>query len=530
MTDVLDTLDVLDRALVAHGWPALSPWWRETFERFVQSGCRQLVARVGRRGGKSSSLSRFAVAFALAYPRGAVPPGDVGVVAFISTARDEASQRIRTIRAILDALGIGYRPIEHGIELSDRPVAFKVFVATIAGVSGFTSILVIADEVAKWRDSDSGANPATEVLASVRPTMATQSHARIVLSSSPLGTEDAHARAFDEGDTDFQVTAFAPTWVANPTVSEAETHRLEPDARVWAREYAAEPQGAKLAAFDPEAIARAFVPRPLGQRFQRFGVIDASSGKKDSWTYAVAGWAAEPNAHEARVLVFDYVAGYEGSFWQQRTADEIVRDVSRELRSRGCSRVFGDQRESFALSALFTRHGLTFEELPWTAPRKERAVGYLRSLLRDGRLFLPPHERLRAELRDFEERISPSSGALTFGARGAGHDDYVALLLTAAMADLEAPSRDHRRVPGSPTHANRMAAALFAAIDPNHGTRPAPYGLLGRVADVPASSARAEQSHASIIHDMSARGGHSPATPSDAATQILDDARRKGFL
>src|SRR5690606_29101698 len=121
--------------------------------------------------GKSSSLCLFAVAFALAYDVSQIPPGDVGVVAFISTTRDEASQRLRTIRAILDALRIAYRPIEHGIELVGRRIVFKVFPASIAGVSGFTAILVVCDEVAKWRDADTGANPATDVLAAVRPTM-----------------------------------------------------------------------------------------------------------------------------------------------------------------------------------------------------------------------------------------------------------------------------------------------------------------------------------------------------------------------
>ena len=58
----------------------------------------------------------------------------------------------------------------------------------------------------------------------------------------------------------------------------------------------------------------------------------------------------------------------------------------------------------------------------------------VRRWLADDLLVLPDHEKLRRQLLAFEEKITPS-GALTFGARGAGHDDYVALLLTAAMAD-----------------------------------------------------------------------------------------------
>src|SRR5690606_29114107 len=97
-------LRALDKALVKKSFPVMSPFWTSTFERFISSGKRQLVARVGRRGGKSSSLCRFAVAFARAYDVTKIPPGDTGVVAFVSVNRDEAAQRLRTIKAILDAI------------------------------------------------------------------------------------------------------------------------------------------------------------------------------------------------------------------------------------------------------------------------------------------------------------------------------------------------------------------------------------------------------------------------------------------
>jgi hypothetical protein len=107
--------------------------------------------------------------------RGArLPPGDVGIVGIVSVSRDEAAQRLRTIKAILDALGVKYRPIDCGIELEARPIAFKVFTASISGVVGGTWFCGIGDELARWRDADTGANPATEVLGSLRPTMAGQ--------------------------------------------------------------------------------------------------------------------------------------------------------------------------------------------------------------------------------------------------------------------------------------------------------------------------------------------------------------------
>jgi hypothetical protein len=233
--EMIARYEALDRALVAKDFPATSPWWMAQVRRYFESGRRQIVLRVGRRGGKSTTLCRIGVVEAL-YGGHRVPPGDLGVVAVISLSRDEAAQRLRTVKAILDALGVAYKPIDGGIELEGRSVGFKVYTASIAGVSGFTAICVICDEVAKWRDADTGANPAKKVLASVRPTVATMPLARIVLSSSPLGKLDAHAAAFDAGDDDFQIVAMAPTWVANPTITEADTHALERDEAKRQRE------------------------------------------------------------------------------------------------------------------------------------------------------------------------------------------------------------------------------------------------------------------------------------------------------
>ncbi len=488
---ILSHLDACERALAARGFPAMSPWWREQLTAFYQGGQRQLVLRVGRRGGKSSTLCRVAVLEAL-YGDHRIPPGDVGVVAIVSTRREEASARIRTIAAILDALRVRHRPADSGIELTDRPIAFRVFPCTIAAVSGFTAILVVADELAKWRDSETGVNPATEVLAALRPTMATMPGARIILSSSPLGPDDAHALAYAAGDTDWQMVAHAPTWLANPTISEEQTRSLEPDDRVWRREYLAIPQVGVSAAFEPEDVDAMFVRRNADLRgdWSRYVYVLDLSGftNRDRPTVARVGWGRPtadeipelrepaldaagreiPHAYHALgegergpiwairhglewrtrpVLCFDQI----GCFDHASSADEVASTVAYQAeRHGGIVRVIADQYASHAWRAHFEQFGLEFVSLPFTQPNKQRAVAQLRRLMRDRMIAIPPDgspthalEAMRGELAAYSERIS-ASGNMLYAARGSGHDDYASLLILAAIADEEA------LIPGTP--------------------------------------------------------------------------------
>src|SRR5882724_10569813 len=100
-----------------------------------------------------------------------------------------------------------------------------------------TSLAIFGDEVARWRDSDDGANPASQVIASMRPSLLT-TKGWLFLVSSPLANVDYHAEQFDRGTDESQLVVHAPTWVANDTITEQETRDQEKDPKLWAREYA----------------------------------------------------------------------------------------------------------------------------------------------------------------------------------------------------------------------------------------------------------------------------------------------------
>lgn len=455
MSASFETLTVLDTDLQAAGHHGLTPWWSAQLERwYAHPTARTLVARVGRGGTKSHVSVKVSLNEVL-YGDWLVPPGEVHFWAYVSTTKDEAAQRLNLIERFLLDLGLKYERNGDQIALQDEPRGWRVFAATVASVSGFRCFGFTGDELCKWRTPERMVNPAVEVVASINAMTITHPTSRRLLVSSPLGMTDYHFKRFELGDTDEQLTCEAPTWIANPSVTEAQTHDSEPDPRIWAREYAARPQAGALGVFEPEAIARAFlapaaVPTPHG----RFGVIDASSGKKDSWTFGVASWCDVAGVTQ---LVFEKIDAFTGRFFEQLSGDAVVQAVADAFKSMGVRDVHGDQRESLMMHSAFHRHGLRFHEWPWTGPNKERAVSTVRRWLADDVLRLPECERLQDELLEFEERQT-ATGAFTFGARGSGHDDYVSLLITTAIAE------NSSALAGSPSDTRRtMAQALMAA-------------------------------------------------------------------
>lgn len=448
---ILQRLDDLDIVLTKKGFPPISDWWRDTFRRWYTSGKRQLVVRCGRRGGKSSSLCRLAVVEAL-FGEHAIPPGDVGVVAIVSARRTEALERLRTIRAILDALGEEYVAKVESIELKSRSVVFTVFTASIAGVSGFTAIFVLCDEVAKWRDASTGANPAHEVIGSIRPTLATQPTAKLVISSSPMGKRDAHALAFADGETALQCVAFAPTWVANPTVTEAETRALEPNPLVWAREYAAIPQDE-----DEDSILSSAI---LSKVTRATGALAAD----DRHTYAaVLDMRSEPWALAIGCLADEGVR-------RVVTVCHLLRfsDVAAHLSLYGLKHVYCPDFAEVSMREAARGAGVGLIASPWTSATLGDLYEELRTLAQGERLDLPASDDVRAAL-------------VGIRARGAGYavDSNIAPCIATLVSLLRTPPKPLPLSPQQEEEAfktaylmglekERKRAARFGALPVTH--------------------------------------------------------------
>ncbi len=194
---------------------------------------------------------------------------------------------------------------------------------------------------------------------------------------------------------------------------------------------AADRRRVELEAADADAAEQTHVAQLVGPWAM---VMDPSSGGKDRYTYGLVRWERGADARD--FVRFAEIGGFDATIVRSIGVPEVLARIVAIGKTHGAYRYFADQRDRVMTENELRKHGVSFHIYDWTAVTKPPAVERVRTWLQEGSIALPKHETLRRELLSFEERISPS-GQFTFGARGSGHDDYVSLLITAAMADLD---------------------------------------------------------------------------------------------
>ena len=477
-----DGLMRLDAQLSAAGIPPLTEFWRGTLARWYgHQTAKTLVARVGRAGVKSHTATKVALAETL-FGDWQVPIGERHYFAIVSVSKSEAAQRLRLLEAMLRALGVGFDRSGDEISLVTLPLGFKVFACNVGAVSGFRCIGYICDELAKWTSDDAAADPAIEVIASLQAMCATHAAARKLLVSSPLSTVNEHCRRFEMGDTDDQLVVFAPTWEANPSISEEQTHRLEPDLRVWSREYAAMPQSAICAVFEPADIERSIHAQPSGTWSRPIVTIDPSGFGRDAFVAGAWAWCAPeqilpPNCTcevseewtgpHSKVVTKEYRQWHIGGKYdvieppknpsqlclfrvqefnpRNTEFGELVKQLAAFTHSVGAHIIFSDQYLDYALHGPLSKLGLRFEAERWTNTNKSDAALRVRTLMRGGQLCLPANTTLKDQLTLYSAKAQ-RSGTIRLEGKGSTHDDYVSLLLGVCIAET------FGLVNGSPSH------------------------------------------------------------------------------
>lgn len=138
---------------------------------------REAWVIVGRRGGKSRIAALVAVYLACFRDYAdKLAPGEVGTLAVIAADRKQARTVFRYINGFINGVPMLARTVANRarepVELTNR-VTIEVHTANFRAVRGYSLVGVICDEIAFWQTDDGAANPDAEILAGLRPGMAT---------------------------------------------------------------------------------------------------------------------------------------------------------------------------------------------------------------------------------------------------------------------------------------------------------------------------------------------------------------------
>jgi phage terminase large subunit-like protein len=368
---------------------------------------------VGRRGGKSHAAALVGVyEAAFRDHRSKLAPGEVATVMLVAADRQQARTLLRYVRGMCDHPMIRpmvLRETETGIELSNR-CAIEVGTASFRSVRGYTIAAAICDEVAFWQSE--GASPDAEIIAALRPALATLG-GKLVCLSSPYARRgvlwDAHRQHF--GKDGRVLVAQAPSRTMNPTLPQRVIDdAIKDDAARASAEYLAQFRSdieaflSVAAVADAQRAKPADLPRVDGASYR--GFVDMSGGGADEHTLAIA------HKDGARIVV-DLVHGRRGD------PEAAVAAFAETLKAYGIGKVHGDRYAGAWVPTAFQRHGIAYDA--GTGTRSELYASFAPAL-NAGQVELPPCEIMAKQLSALERRTARGGRDLIDHPPG-GHDD-----------------------------------------------------------------------------------------------------------
>ena len=386
---------------------------------------------VGRRGGKSQCAALLAV-YEAAFRDHAdkLAPGEVATVAVLAADRRQARAVFRYVAGLLRSNPMTERMISRedreAIELSNR-ACIEITTGNFRSARGYSFCAVIADEIAFWRSEDS-ANPDAEVIAAVRPGLATLGGPLVSLSS-PYAKRGELWRVYRKhyGEPSPVLVAQAASRVMNPQLPErVVAEAYERDSAAAASEYGAAFRADIAAFIQRDVIEAATRPSPLeippDRRHRYSAFIDPAGGGQDEFTLAIGH-------REDDRLVVDVIRAQRG------TPAAIVAEFADLLKSYSIREAKADRYGGSWPADEFERHAIRVE--PAGKPKSDLYQDCL-SALNSGRVELPPDDRMQTQFMSLERRTS-RAGRDSVDHPPGGHDDR-----SNAVAGLVAsnPTRD----------------------------------------------------------------------------------------
>jgi hypothetical protein len=403
---------------------------------------REVWITWGRRSGKTSIFAASAAVAAVLSPfEKHLGVGEVGRVIVTAPKREQTRQFRDAVHGILTLLGVPHTPRGSEIEVG-RALVVTSTADEMSGRSG-TAILAVVDECAFLPTEEGSAGRDVDVIASVKPTLATIPTSKLLVISSPWRTSGVHFETTSKhfGKVGPIVVLKARTEQLNHLMTRAAQERSEPDARARELAYgceATDDAGAWITSaelgpcIDAGRVVSPFVPG------RAYAVASDPATRGDAWVNGSAHREYERMPNGGPLLdrvVVDAIVVFEPAKGRPIDYQRAVAETAGFAR-RHNAEVVRDSYMTDALGSDLLQRGVSSREVSMAPGAQAARFVHLRNLIRARRLRLPDHPLMRKQLLSIRE-TRHDGGRVSYAApaRRNQHDDIVdmlALLVEAA--------------------------------------------------------------------------------------------------
>ena len=368
----------------------------------------------GRRSGKSFISALIAVYLACFKDWAPfLSRGERGTIPIIATDRLQGRILKDHVSADLDSApptrAMVERDMAEQIDLKNR-VTIAIKTNSFRTIRGFTCLAAILEETAFWR-SDMTANPDKEILAALRPALATIPDSLLIMISTPYARRGILYDTFRKahGQPGKTLVWKAASLVMNPTLdADLIKDALADDPQAAAAEWNCEWRQDIESFLSFEALSscvvtgRQDIPPLQGIRYNAF--IDPSFGGQESFTLAIAH-----SELEGRFFVLDAIKEWKPGF----KPEAVVAECAMIIKAYRCFRVVSDRFSRAWIRDQFRLWGIETDFSHLSA--SELYLDFL-PLVVSRTVELPDNKRLIGQLANLERRV-----------RSGGHDAIVHL-------------------------------------------------------------------------------------------------------
>jgi hypothetical protein len=371
---------------------------------------REVWLAVGRRGGKDWFTAALLVYLAC-FREYRFKTGELGRVMLLAVDADQADVLFEYVSSLIDSIPecagmVAKRSVKYGMRrltLNNR-IEILIKPADRRRVRGRTVLACVCDEIAHWWSDERHANPDTEVLKALRPSMLGVPGALMVCISSPYRRQgtlfEADKKHWGQ-NSDRILFVRAATWETRPI--ESEQHRMlfptfeaelaeekANDPSAFASEYGAEYRVDLEDYLSLEAVEACVVAGRNGLPYDgtthRMFVDTAGGGGQDSFGACIT--RSTPNG-AAVCWLFEKKPPFD--------AETLADFIAENAGEYGITMLVGDNFSGDTWKSMFLKRGLSY-----TVEKRNASALY--------RAFAPVVTGKRVELPDPKKSLTVERG------------------------------------------------------------------------------------------------------------------------